>query len=722
MLRGKHQSGIALISVLFIAVVLMILASIFSSVITSENQSMASNKLVDIGVQVADGISERARMVIIDEYRNSALTNEAFLKKLYEGNYSGMAIDQVFSTSLDGYNAKWKISAVSQPDSDHLWVEIATTATTPKGAQTVIKRIGFGTSNIFQLAMLADNTDCMYCHLKVNGDVGSLKQLAPGWSGANSGKTSTINGKAYVAPTGVTGVTGYRTDGNTSVNASSASKINDADFTGGVETDYSGDKLPKDEDGDGIPDFPALTREMMAGNSYGTLTGGEKIIGIPSGSTLSSLPASSNLTTIKGKYDGNLILEGTATNPINLDEDIYASGDIIIKGYVTGRGALYAGRNIYIAGDLINVNPADKPGQGVCSSTTDADACARKNIAAGKDETRLGARGSIILGDYTETTTGGNPNLWRDMQAPDFFRSQFGFQTGTPKYYDKRNGDELFEIGGVFKNVDGTVVSAGNIAKGSSGVDGQTAYDYSFKPGTVTNSGDFQAWLGDDLYQDFLGDEVRGYNLWRYDVNSSSYASSTELLTELQTQFAGSTASDASLLEIADALKAGNTTTIDLKDINGVSVGEVNVRPNHIDVITDTKQTVTKQTKKVDAFLYANQRIAGKAFNAPMVINGGMIAKTLGVLAPGVMDFAMYGGFKPSASRYQALDNIDCSSSSSADLIGAPAHEPDAVDCSLTINYDNRMKTGGYSYNLIAAKLGQTLSWSLADKRTDRVE
>jgi hypothetical protein len=149
-----------------------------------------------------------------------------------------------------------------------------------------------------------------------------------------------------------------------------------------------------------------------------------------------------------------------------------------------------------------------------------------------------------------------------------------------------------------------------------------------------------------------------------------------------------------------------------------------------------------KQVTHVDAFLYANQRIAGKTFMAPMVINGGMIAKEVGILAPGIEK----PGFL-SASRYAFLDTpsisnpVDCGdddfienfidnvdlnangvSDSADEAKMSPLFQPDSEDCALTINYDERMRNGGLGYNLISPKnIGRTLTWQIADDASQQV-
>lgn len=89
---------------------------------------------------------------------------------------------------------------------------------------------------------------------------------------------------------------------------------------------------------------------------------------------------------------GCLILSGTATNPINISGVVVATGDIYIKGYYTGQGSLYAGRNIYIIGDLRAVNPPTWPHS---DSNPQATAIANKT----RDFLGLCAKGSLAFGD-----------------------------------------------------------------------------------------------------------------------------------------------------------------------------------------------------------------------------------------------------------------------------------------------------------------------------------
>lgn len=89
---------------------------------------------------------------------------------------------------------------------------------------------------------------------------------------------------------------------------------------------------------------------------------------------------------------GCLILVGTEANPINISGIVVATGDIYIKGYYTGQGTLYAGRNIYIIGDLVAKNPPTWP-------HPDSNPVATADANKTKDFLGLCAKGSMAFGN-----------------------------------------------------------------------------------------------------------------------------------------------------------------------------------------------------------------------------------------------------------------------------------------------------------------------------------
>ena len=718
-----YQSGIALISVIFIMTTVLILAFTFSFVVLSERRASASTVTINQSMQLADAASERARQTVIKAFNDNTYSVGSFLDVLREQKTSGgnalPSLKGVQTTTVDGVDTYWEIRDISEEGNTFGWVDIAATAETNQGSQTVIRRVGFGSSPIFELAMLTETVNCMFCHLQVNGDVGTLQHFRPGWgtdlggnapsngsndgwnSGGNQGGhgASKINGNVYAART----VTQDGSDGT----------INGAIVNGDVQENSQSSKLPTDVDGDGIPDFPPIRRDVARANARGSLSGGAVIQPVNFGSSLSSGSGLGNVGAINQIYEGNLVLVGTESSPIILDGDVYIDGDVVIKGVVKGKGAIYAGRNIYVAGDVTLDNPPDEPGHGVCASINPSSPnaendCAKLNVKADnppKDELRFGARGSIIIGDYTEYENG-SLDSWSQRQSADYYRQQFGFESGK-KYYDKATGDELFCSDGTCKNVDGDIisdyVSVNAKTNQPTDIDGDEAYDYSFRPGNIDSSGAFSSWMSDDVYKEFLGSETMTYSQWRWYTGGVSDA---ELKNELlrAVQDANLSISEASLNNAVATRASGGY--VDLLDDAGNRIGKAHWSGKTIRVTFEAESTVETQVNAIDAFLYANQRIAGKVNMQALRINGGMIAKEIGVLA--------YGR-SPGWPWNQYDSAVNCDE-------GTEYYVEHTQDCGMTVNYDYRLRNGGLGYNAVEGQIGKTYAWQLADKASDKVQ
>lgn len=89
---------------------------------------------------------------------------------------------------------------------------------------------------------------------------------------------------------------------------------------------------------------------------------------------------------------GAIVLEGTWNDPIEINGPVVVASDVIIKGYVTGQGTIYSGRNIHIVGDIIYKNPPSWEGRSSAGSDN-------KNA----DMLGLMAKGNIVLGNYADT-------------------------------------------------------------------------------------------------------------------------------------------------------------------------------------------------------------------------------------------------------------------------------------------------------------------------------
>lgn len=747
--------GVALVNVLVVGVLLVIALSILNVSVLSELRKGGTVRGRDELVQAADSLSERARLALALDYRTSGLSVPAYLNRL-------RADTRVHTAEMgNGIEGRWRILAVSPPGSEYGWVDVAATASRGERSQTVVRRISFGQNDVFRLAMLSETTNCMYCHLRVHGDVGALYHHRPGWGseraqgcpslnepnywvdGCHSGWGSVIYGNLYAARTITRNATDvdiqgrFRRDthqfGHLRVNGY---YINGSVVTGTVEEGSRNPALPQDVDGDGIPDFPPIRRSVAEASANGTLRGG-LIVALSPGQTLTGLPAAGALG-VNGVHNGNLILIGTPENPIEINGDIYVTGDVIIKGVVKGRGAIYAGRNLYVAGNVTYANPPDPPGQGVCQGVTDPDACSRRNIGATKDELRLAARGTIVVGDYTERDAAGNLLPYDLRQSSDFYRYQFSFHWDT-HYYHRTTGEELIRRGDRYYTVEGTEVPAGEVLVRQSDINNpqRDAYSFSFRPGQVDANGNFQPWIPDHLYRSLLLGEMRmRHNTWRWGFWVPQEGEKVAWRNRVRDELVRARLPSGVALRVACVLAAippgqngcpsnlpSTNTPIPLTDARGNQIGAVHIDRSSdtpgswqiLRVIRDEELPYENQVTRVDAFLYANFRIAGKTSMLGMVINGGAVAKYLGILAPGRYGVSWWAG-----SRYGFLDS-PTDPRRECNAPGQAYYVEGSEDCRFTIRYDYRLRNGGYGFHLVQGNPGQTLGWRISDNPAERV-
>lgn len=99
---------------------------------------------------------------------------------------------------------------------------------------------------------------------------------------------------------------------------------------------------------------------------------------------------------------GTVVLVGTAANPIRINGPVVVEGDVILKGFFTGQGTIYAGRNIHLIGDLIATNAPQWRQPDTASTFTNSTLPG--NLT--KDFMGLCAKGSIVIGDYRAFSSG----------------------------------------------------------------------------------------------------------------------------------------------------------------------------------------------------------------------------------------------------------------------------------------------------------------------------
>ncbi len=748
--KGLKPQGIALVTALIAALAAAALLGVLTASVLSELRQGQSVRVRNELAQAADSLSERVRLELVLAYRNGGLSAPAYLDRLRGDN----TIREVALES--GITGRWRVRGVSPSNSGYGWVEIAATASRANSSQTVIRRIAFGQGHTFNLAMLAENPNCMFCHLRVRGDVGALHHFRPGWGWEGHGEStgsggreggSVVYGDVYAATTITDDDTSLERRTYTSgpnelegVDPITARRINGALVTGRVEVNSTNPALPQDVDGDGIPDFPPIRRAVAQASANGSLTGGV-MVGIPRGGSLTSLTP--NLASVSRVYDGNLVLIGTPENPLVIDKDIYVTGDVVIKGVVTGRGAIYAGRNLYIAGNLTYKNPPDPPGQGVCAGVNDPDACARRNIQDGRDELRLAARGNTVLGDYTERDERGRLLPLDLRQSAEFYRTQYAFWTDRSRsyFYHKNTGDELRLRDGRYYNVEGEEVPEDQVVRVSPDQDDPgpgDAYSYSFRPGYINpGNGEFAPWISDADYRRLLlGQESLAYNTWRWSFyhwegNLAAYRNRVQRLLEpslLRGTNRSSPEAEAWARDTANRLACtlakllgnppgcpdGNPEREGDLTFQGNPIGYFHIQREGemptIRVVWDQALEYGAQVTRVDAFLYSNLRIVGRTSMLGVAMNGGLVAKELGILAPGRRGaWWMDGAPWNTNSRYRFLwERRDCANP------GTAYHVEGTESCALTVNYDHRMRNGGHGFNLVVGNPGQTVAWRLS--------
>ncbi len=111
-----------------------------------------------------------------------------------------------------------------------------------------------------------------------------------------------------------------------------------------------------------------------------------------------------NTPSVQQTVDGNLILTGTATNPITIDGTVAVDGDLIINGYVKGEGSLIVRGNVYVPTDLEYLD-----GKVVLATDDPDNPTGPRTFGVAQDGTKnalgLAAGGNMLIGDYLTPST-----------------------------------------------------------------------------------------------------------------------------------------------------------------------------------------------------------------------------------------------------------------------------------------------------------------------------
>jgi hypothetical protein len=118
-----------------------------------------------------------------------------------------------------------------------------------------------------------------------------------------------------------------------------------------------------------------------------------------------------NRRALQSSTTGNVILSGTADNPIVIDGTIAIEGDLVIDGYVKGTGTILTSGNVYVPTDLHYLDgetylEGDAPGNPSGPRTYGIATDGTKNALG------LACGGNMLLGDYLKPSVFTHPGKY----------------------------------------------------------------------------------------------------------------------------------------------------------------------------------------------------------------------------------------------------------------------------------------------------------------------
>lgn len=334
----------------------------------------------DVGAPVLDKVEIRTDDVeigldspvqILWSGRNSVLPTTAVLElKVQQGEWQplkNVAFEQ------GSYTFPW-----GQPFSGSF--EVRVTATDTSGLSSEPRMASWG-PQLFRASITTSDVRCLFCHMKVEGDVAGLD--FPSIVHDASGTGMLIEGRFFT---------------NSSF-PQNASGLKDRAIGGGVLNYKNTPEVVYPTLKDGSLGFPHLEKDSLVSRMSGTIVtkvGGKNL-------------------HIQKVFSGNLLLDGN-TEPFLVHGEVFVDGDLIIRGRYEGRGTIYA-RNIFVVGELKavdspfpfvgpNYSNKEKPYKAAMEEAVQA------NLDKSMDSLHLGAvtfkdeplSGTIAVGDVDALT------------------------------------------------------------------------------------------------------------------------------------------------------------------------------------------------------------------------------------------------------------------------------------------------------------------------------
>ncbi len=217
-------------------------------------------------------------------------------------------------------------------------------------------------------------------------------------------------------------------------------------------------------------EFYAVTKDFT-----GTLSGGRIYVVPPTDQILTDADrgvavSGSNATSLSSVTEGQVFLTGTTSNPILLNGDVAVEGNLVIRGWVKGKGTIWVKDNIWAPTDI---------------EYLDGTSSGNRTFGQASDGTEnllvLTAGGNIMLGDVYQpyragTSREGDKPPFTHMEMSTFNRAEWVktqpqlpgsrtmfdnplYEPGyVPRYYAETSGEPvgIFNRGGGWFDSDGT--------------------------------------------------------------------------------------------------------------------------------------------------------------------------------------------------------------------------------------------------------------------------
>lgn len=378
----------------------------------------------------------------------------------------------------------------------------------------------------------------------------------------------------------------------------------------------------------GLPDSTGAHNQQVdphefyavAQEANGTISSGSINV-TPAGTVLDTQAAfnhaltNGNTSSLPSSLTGNVILTGTAANPIVLNNTVAIDGDVFISGYVTGSGTIIASGNVYVPTSLQYADghtylEGDSPGHPTGPITFGVAQDGTPNVLG------LACGGNMLIGDYLK------PSVFVHPDDDDII-------SGNP------DGPWNFTLAEM------SLFNRTEWAHTQPKLPGPGQDHHLPATWTVNNPSYLGASYVPRYYQFGPGDVVPIYNMGDcyFDASTGTWRGGDEVPT----------AWDLDKLTLADPTNASDPLLYDSSTGSPIAVVK-QVTPSDSwipdqiqkQALENFKQQHTPGTPmQIDGLLYTNNAIFGIArredpsVKGQIVINGSLVCADLGLLAPG---------------------------------------------------------------------------------------